>query len=113
MTTRTEQPASLVGKVYADARRRVEFGDALIFLYILVLARQYFWILENNLLAWMLTIALAAVCWYFYGSSKQFPAEKFGRSFWLMVGLPLLVAYLLRAAFPDRSYDVRSEEHTS
>jgi Ig-like domain from next to BRCA1 gene len=108
MTTRTEQPASFFRKAYAGARRRVEFGDALIFLYTLVLARQYFWILENNLLAWMLTIALAVVCWYFYVSTKQFPAEKFGRSFWLMVGLPLLVAYLLRAAFPDHSYDVWS-----
>ncbi len=89
-------------------RRRIEFGDALIFFYTLVLARQYFWVIENNLIAWALTVALAAICWYFYLATKQFPAEKFGRSFWLLVGLPLLGFYLLRAAFPDHSYDVFS-----
>ena len=108
MTTETEQPGSFLGKAYADVRNRVEFGDALIFLYALVIARQYFWVIENNLLAWTLTVALAAIGWYFYLATKQFPAEKFGRSFWLLVALPLLGFYLLRAAFPDHSYDVFS-----
>src|SRR5258708_31232165 len=108
MTTEAEPPGSLFGKAYSDVRNRLEFGDALIFLYALVLARQYFWVIENNLLAWTLTVALAAICWYFYLSTKQFPAEKSRRSFWLVVGLPLLGFYLLRAAFPDHSYDVFS-----
>jgi hypothetical protein len=108
MTSEIEQPGSFFGKAYAGVRRRVEFGDALISLYALVLARQYFWVIENNLLAWTLTVALAAIGWYFYLATRQFPAEKFGRSFWLLVGLPLLGFYLLRAAFPDHSYDVFS-----
>jgi len=75
-------------------------------LYALVFVRQYLWVIDNNFLAWALSLPLAGACWYLYVSTKQFPAERFGRSFWLLVGLPLLVAYLLRAAFPDRSFDV-------
>jgi hypothetical protein len=106
--TQTEHPGSFFGKAYAGARERVEFGDALVFLYALVFVRQYFWIIGNNFLAWTLSVLPAAVCWYLYISTKQFRAERFGRSFWLLVGLPLLLAYLLRAAFPDHSYDVLS-----
>jgi hypothetical protein len=106
--TRTEHPGSFFWKAYANVGQRVEFGDALLFFYLLVLARQYFWIIGNNFLAWTLSALLAATCWYLYISTKQFRAERFGRSFWLLVGLPLLLVYLLRAAFPDHSYDVLS-----
>ena len=86
----------------------MEPGDALLFVYIAVFVRQYLWIFHNNLLAWTLTVLLAAICWYVYVSTKRFPAERFGRSFWLLVALPLLTVYALRAAFPDRSFDVLS-----
>lgn len=104
--TRTEHPGSLFRKAYAGVTRRVEFGDALLFFYALVFVRQYLWVINGNVLAWALAVPLAAACWYLYVLTKQFPAERFGRSFWLVVGLPLLSSYLLRAAFPDRSYDV-------
>lgn len=104
--TRTEHSGSLFRKAYAGVTRRVEFGDALLFFYALVFVRQYLWVINGNVLAWALAVPLAAACWYLYVATKQFPAEKFGRSFWLLVGLPLLFAYLLRAVFPDRSYDV-------
>lgn len=87
-------------------RIKVELGDALLFLYVLALVRQYFWVIDNNFLAWALSVPLTAACWYLYISTKQFRAERFGRSFWLLVGLPLLGVYLLRAALPDHSYDV-------
>jgi hypothetical protein len=87
-------------------RFKVELGDVLLFLYALVFVRQYLWVVDNNFLAWAVSVPLAAACWYLYISTKQFPAERFGRSFWLLVGLPLLAAYLLRAAFPDQSFDV-------
>jgi hypothetical protein len=87
-------------------RLKVEMGDILLFLYVLAFVRQYFWVTDNNLLAWTLSVPLASVAWYFYISTKQFPAERFGRSFWLLVGLPLLAVYMLRAAFPDHSFDV-------
>ncbi len=91
-----------------NLRGRVEFGDALLFLYILVFVRQYLWIIQNNALAWALSIPLAAFAWYWYIKTKQFPAARFGLSFWLIVGLPLIAFYFLRAAFPDSSFDVLS-----
>src|SRR6266513_4228721 len=98
--TRTEQSGSFFWKAYAGLRQHIELGDALFFFYMLVLVRQYFWIIGNNSLGWTLSAVVTAACWYVYVSTKQFRAEKFGRSFWLLVALPLLVAYLLRAAFP-------------
>lgn len=86
--------------------RHLELGDALVFLYALVLIRQYFWVLDNNLVAWTLSVAGAAVFSYFYIATKQFSAPKSEISFWIVVALPLLIAYAMRAAFPDRSYDV-------
>jgi hypothetical protein len=89
-------------------RLKLEIGGALLFLYLLAFVRQYFWVIDSNVLAWTLSILLTSVVWYFYVSTRQFPAERFGRGFWVLVGLPLLAFYLLRAAFPDHSFDVLS-----
>jgi hypothetical protein len=88
--------------------RRLEFGDALIFLYVLAFSRQYFWLVNNNRVAWVLSFGVSAVAWYFYVSTKPYSPGKYGVNFWLVVGLPLLIAYTMRAAFPDLSYDVLS-----
>jgi hypothetical protein len=88
--------------------QRLEPGDLLVFLYALVFVRQYFWVVHNNTVAWLLTVIVALVFTYFYVSTKQFAAVRPGVSFWLIVGLPLLIAYALRAPFPDHSYDVWS-----
>jgi hypothetical protein len=98
---------------YDDGRaralsRRLELGDLLIFLYALALIRQYLWWIDNNLIAWILTVALAMVFSYFYISTKQFPPQRSPVTFWIVIGLPLLVAYSLRAALPDHSFDVWS-----
>jgi hypothetical protein len=85
---------------------KIELGDALLFLYALAFVRQYFWFIDNDPLAWVLSILLTSALWFAYISTRQFPAERFGRSFWLLVGLPLLAIYLLRAALPDHSFDV-------
>jgi hypothetical protein len=87
-------------------RRRVEFGDALMLLYLLAFARQYLWVVEPGAAAWGLSAVLAGLACYAYMVTKPFPSEKFGVQFWLVVGLPLLAVYLLRAAFPDVSFDV-------
>lgn len=86
--------------------RRLELGDPLVFLYALAIIRQYLWVLENNLVAWLVTAAGASLLTWFYISTKQLLREKSGVSFWIVVGLPLLFAYSLRAALPDHSYDV-------
>lgn len=108
MTAPAEQQGLENTKPSAGLRTSVEFGDVLLFLYALVFVRQYLWVVNNNVLAWALGVPPAIAFWYLYIWTKQFRAEKFGRSFWLLVGLPLLLAYLLRAAFPDRSFDVLS-----
>ena len=103
---RPEQSGSFFKKGLANLRGHVEFGDALVFFYALVFIREYLWIINNNFIGWILSVPLAAVCLYLYVSTKQFPGERFGAGFWLLVGLPLLLIYLLRAAFPDHSFDV-------
>jgi hypothetical protein len=96
--------------VFADPvaaiRSRLEFGDVLLLLYFVAFIRQYLWLVTNNSLAWIGALLLTAPAWYFYVSTKQFAKMKYGRRFWILVGIPLLAAYVLHAAFPDRSYDV-------
>jgi hypothetical protein len=106
MTSTNQQPRSSLPGLFARLPARLEFGDVLIFLYTLVFTRQYFWIISNNSIAWLLSLVVAVVLWVFYVSSKQFPREKTPLSFWLVVGLPLVAFFLLRAAFPDHSFDV-------
>lgn len=102
----SDPAGSFFADAYARARGRIEFGDALLFLFALVFVRQYLWIIGNNTVAWTLSAPLTLFAWYFYVKTKPFTAEKFGRSFWLAVALPLLAVYSLRAAFPDHSFDV-------
>ena len=86
-------------------RQRVDFGHALLLFYFIAVVRQWFWPIDNRF-AWWLTIPIALAGWIFYLS--YFEPRRTGRSlsFWLIVGLPLLFAYLLRAPFPDTSFDV-------
>jgi hypothetical protein len=94
-------------RVLSDAiRSGLEFGDVLLLLYLVAFIRQYFWMMPNNSLAWIVSLLVTAPGWYLYLSKKQFTGSKYGRSFWIVVGIPLLAGYLLHAAFPDRSYDV-------
>lgn len=90
-----------------DFAARFEFGDALLAFYFVVLVRQWFWGLENTA-AWCLTVPLALAAWYFYVATKEPAAERPAASFWLIVALPLLFVYALRAPFPDASFDVWS-----
>ena len=87
---------------------RLELGDLLVLVYALGFVRQYLWVVHNNSVAWAVTVVVALLFSYCYVSTKQFPAERAGVGFWLIVGLPLLIAYALRAPFPDHSYDVWS-----
>ena len=90
----------------ARLRGRAEFGDALVFLYLLVFVRQYLWPLDSNALAWAVAVPAALAAGYVYVVTKPFPSERAGRAFWLVVVPLLLLFYLLRLPFPDVSYDV-------
>ncbi len=106
MESSSRQESFPISKLFAPLRGRIELGDLLVFFYALVFARQYFWLVQGNSIAWILSFLVAGVCCYLYVATKQLPAERFGREFWLVVGLPLLFLYALRAAFPDHSFDV-------
>ncbi|HZI19890.1 MAG TPA: hypothetical protein VEY09_14995 [Pyrinomonadaceae bacterium] len=90
----------------AGLRRKFEFGDALLFFYLAVFVRQYLWVVEGNAAAWALTCLLSAAGALALVALKDEEAGRRPRQFWLVVGLPLLVAYALRAALPDTSFDV-------
>ncbi|MDT5269442.1 MAG: hypothetical protein QOH49_1628 [Acidobacteriota bacterium] len=87
-------------------RRRPELGDALLFLYVSVFARQCFWRVEPEAAAWALAAIASGFVLLAYLATKPEPAEKTPRLFWVVVGLPLLAVYLSRVAFPDLSFDV-------
>lgn len=93
-------------KLSRSIREQIELGDFVLALYALAFVRQYFWVIDNDLLAWILSLLVTAVISFFYVSTRGLPAERFGRSFYLVVGLPLLGVYLLHAALPDHSFDV-------
>jgi hypothetical protein len=111
------------GRAGRDAARRMEFGDALLLVYVAVFVRQYLWGVENAA-AWVLTGLLAVPLWAFYvatvtdeerrghdaGSDNEVGDADDGAGdeakFWLVVAPPLLFIYALRAAFPDTSFDV-------
>ncbi|HEV2884495.1 MAG TPA: hypothetical protein VGW36_06525, partial [Pyrinomonadaceae bacterium] len=86
--------------------RKLEFGDFLVFGYITVFAREYFWVLDSNALAWLLTVVVSALVWFAHARAKAVPEERTPRIFWLVVGLPLFFVYAMRLAFPDLSFDV-------
>ena len=98
--------AAYARKALAAARVKAEFGDLLLALYVLAFARQYLWVIDDNLLAWCLAAPLAALVLALYVSTKPLPAGGFGAPFWLAVALPLLLVYSLRLPFPDISFDV-------
>ncbi len=88
-----------------EFKRRTEFGDTLLVFYLIVLTRQWFWWVDNTA-AWLVTIPVAIVCWFFYVSTKDAAVNKSSPSFWIIVVLPLVFVYLIRVPFPDTSFDV-------
>ena len=86
-------------------RRNLGIRDVVILLYIVAFVRQYLWVIDINVLAWALTIPLSVFIWLLHIRSKPDDGTSTRGEFWLIVALPLLVVYALRAAFPDTSFD--------
>ncbi|MGH9967881.1 MAG: hypothetical protein ACREBG_08650 [Pyrinomonadaceae bacterium] len=86
--------------------RGLEIGDAVLLLYIAVFVRQYLWIINNNVQAWLLTALLSLLIWFVHLRTKRPAEDRTPLQFWLVVALPLLAIYAMRAAFPDTSFDV-------
>ncbi len=86
---------------------RVEGGDALLFLYVAVIIRQFLcWVPLSNPIAWLTAALAAGVIIWRYVLAKDEPREGSSRAFLLVVALPLALAFLLRFPFPDVSFDV-------
>jgi len=88
---------------------RLKLPDhALLFIYFLVFAREYFWwVTNNNGIAWFGSVLVAVLISFLYISHEE-PAKETrpGIPFWLIVVIPLLIIYALRVALPDFSFDV-------
>ena len=86
---------------------RVEGSDALIYLYIAVILRQYLcWIPLPNAIAWSVSgLGAATACWI-YVVTRTEPRTRHPFPFWILVALPLTFVFSLRVTFPDVSFDV-------
>jgi hypothetical protein len=86
---------------------RVQGGDALIFLYLGVIVRQYLcWLPLSNSNAWIASVLGAvAGCWV-YVITRTEPRTRASLAFWIFVVVPLTFAFSLRVVFPDVSFDV-------
>lgn len=87
-------------------RHNTEFGDFVVILFIAAFARQYLWLIDNQLIAWILTLTLTFLLWLLHIFHKESANEKTPWQFWLIVALPLFIVYGMRAAIPDTSFDV-------
>jgi len=85
--------------------RKLELGDFVLLIYLTAFVRQWFWIVNANAFAWVLTVLVSLSVWYLHLAFKD-DRQKLPRQFWLLVALPLFVIYAMRAAFPDTSFDV-------
>lgn len=99
---------TLTARAFAEVRRKIAFGDVVMFFFIVAFVRQYLWIVEDNASAWYLTLPVSVLAWFVYVATREDVAEKTKLPFWIVVAFPLLLVYALRVAFPDLSFDVLS-----
>lgn len=90
---------------WSTLRRTIGLTELLVPFYAAVIIRQFFWLLDSNGAAWILTILVTLLLWVFWLKAKG-PNEKPAPGFWLFFAVPLLLVYLLRLPFPDISFDV-------
>src|SRR5688572_10875690 len=101
------------GAVPRDFIRRLELpGDAMLFIYLTVVARQYlWWATVDNRIAWTISALVGVIGVLLYVSTRR-TDETAGTTwrrklpFWLIVVLPLAFVYAMRVVFPDVSFDV-------
>ena len=87
-------------------RERFDLASLIFAPYVLTIVWQYFAVIPNKAVAWIIAVVVSAVLWYAFVALKETPKETTSWQFWLVVALPLLLIYLLRVAFPDVSFDV-------
>src|SRR4051812_48780104 len=84
---------------------RLEAGDALLFLYLATIFRQYLcWTPFQNVIAWLLAVVFAGLCLWLYVVTRNEARPRISLAFGIVV-LPLTFCFLLRVTFPDVSFD--------
>jgi hypothetical protein len=101
----TQRPSSSRPFI-AELTANIGFGDAFIFLFLIIFFRQYLLLISGNVTSWVIAVPAAAIFWVLYVKTKPLREESSGSAFWITVALPLIFIYLLRAALPDVSFDV-------
>lgn len=86
--------------------RNLQFGDFLLLPYLLVFIREYAWSVQSGPVAWAVTVVFTLTAWSAYLYLKPESREQTPRIYWIIVGLPLLFLFAMRAAIPDLSFDV-------
>lgn len=97
---------SVLRTALAEIGRRAALTDVLLFVYLASVVRQYLWVVERPGLAWALTILLTALACAVHVKCREENAGSTPFQFWLVVALPLLLVYALRAPYPDQDFDV-------
>lgn len=90
----------------AAVARKLEFGDLLLLPYVLVFIREYAWSVQSGQAAWAVTVVFTLTGWSAYLYLKPEKRERTPRIYWIIVALPLLFLFAMRAAIPDLSFDV-------
>src|SRR5262245_49492361 len=103
MTSRSSWPPIPGLQKFRDG---LDLGAVLFFPYIPAIVWQYFGPLHSKAMAWSLTAIVSAIVWYVYVAGKETSPATLSWQFCLIVALPLLAVYSLRADFPDVSFDV-------
>lgn len=86
--------------------RKLELGDLLLLPYFLVFIREYAWSVQNGRAAWAVTVVLTLTAWSAYIYLKPESHARTPRIYWVIVALPLLFLFAMRATIPDLSFDV-------
>jgi hypothetical protein len=86
---------------------RLEAGDALLFLYLATIFRQYLcWTPFQNVIAWLPAVVFAGVSLWLYVVTRSEARQRMSLAFGIVVVLPLTFCFLLRVPYPDVSFDV-------
>jgi hypothetical protein len=85
---------------------QVSWFDLILVVYLAGFLRQYFWIASDNPTAWILTGLFSILLLALVIRNREMPTPLGPPRFWLIVGLPLVLMYVIRLPFPDFNYDV-------
>jgi hypothetical protein len=91
---------------------KFRLSDPVLLIYIAAVTRQFLWGLKGQTLAWVLTAVISALILWMHAIFREDCVErysKYGSSsklILLVFAAPIVAVFLVRAPFPDYTYDV-------